>query len=135
VRALSPSVNDPTTAATCIGYVQAILERLAATALPAEVRRFPERDATLILPRKDEQAYLEALVQISRYAEDARVLDALLRATGRVRDAAVASGQLRWAAAAETTAGRIHGRVLANERLDPQERAALDALAERSGAG
>ena len=134
VRALSPSVNDPTTATTCIGYLQAILERLAATALPAEVRRFPERDVTLVLPRTDEEAYLESLVQISRYAEDARVLDALLRTTRHVRDTAVAAGQPGWAAAAETAAGRIHARTAWNERVDSAERAALDALAERAGA-
>ena len=34
VKALSPSINDPTTATTCIGYLQAVLERLAVSPAP-----------------------------------------------------------------------------------------------------
>ena len=40
VRALSPGTNDPTTARTCLGYLRAALEHLAARRDPPAVRRF-----------------------------------------------------------------------------------------------
>ena len=50
IRALSPGVNDPTTAVTCVRYLQAVLERVAARALPAEVRRV-QGEITLVALR------------------------------------------------------------------------------------
>ena len=128
VRAISPSVNDPTTATTCIGYVQAVLERLAATTPPDDVRAFPDQDVTLVLPRHDAESYLEALLQIGRYAGEARVFDALLRATLRTREAAIDAGNASWADAAQTAAARIHDRATECDALDAAERTSLEEL-------
>ncbi|HZG36959.1 MAG TPA: DUF2254 domain-containing protein [Gaiellaceae bacterium] len=132
VRALSPSVNDPTTATTCIGYIQAILERLASTELPPQVRVFPDQDVTLLLPRHGVESYLESLLQISRYAADARVADALLRATLRVAEAGRRGGHDEWARAAAAVARRIHDRATERGVLDRPEQEALDRLLEQT---
>ncbi len=68
LKAISPGVNDPATAVTCIGYVRSILVRLAGRALPAPVRRFPDRGLTLILRRRGFAEYLSGLRQLGRYA-------------------------------------------------------------------
>jgi uncharacterized membrane protein len=47
VKALSPSLNDPTAATACGGYLEAIFERLASTPALARVRRFRDPDVTL----------------------------------------------------------------------------------------
>ncbi len=131
VKALSPSVNDPTTATTCIGYLQAILERVATAPRPGRVRRFAHRDVTIVMPRDSFSDYLEAFVQISRYATDARVIDALLRATLRVAKAAMEADALDRAQAAGEVAGRIARRALASDSLDDEERETVSAtLAE-----
>jgi uncharacterized membrane protein len=81
LRAISPSLNDPTTAVTCIGYLRACLERLAPRALPARERRVGE--ATVIARRRRFEEDVEPLVELSRYASgDARVTVALLDALG-----------------------------------------------------
>jgi uncharacterized membrane protein len=74
VKAMSPSVNDPTTAVTCIGYLRSILVRLAARSFPERVRRHPERELTAIAPGRAFEEYLSSLAEVSRYtAGDARV--------------------------------------------------------------
>lgn len=130
IKALSPSVNDPTTATTCIGYLQAVLERLAARPWPSRVRHFPERDVTLVVRRESVDDYLESLVQVARYAgADARVVEALLRAAHRVAEAADAASSTEWAAAARSSGRRIARRALAHATLDAEERARVEELA------
>ncbi len=77
LRAISPSLNDPTTAVTCIRYLGACLERLATQALPQRERRVGE--ATVLVRRRSFAEYVEPLIELSRYASaDARVVAALL---------------------------------------------------------
>jgi uncharacterized membrane protein len=91
LRAISPSLNDPTTAVTCVGYIRACVERLATRALPARERAVGE--ATVIARRRRFDEYVEPLVEISRYArEDARVTVALLEAVGAGAAAAASVG-------------------------------------------
>lgn len=132
VKALSPSVNDPTTATMCIGYLQAILERLAAAREPAPLRRHGEKDVTVVMRPSPFSDYLESLVQVSRYATaDGRVVDALLRASVRVAQAAVEAGDKEHAREAVRVAARIARRAVASDALDEDERAAVAAaLAE-----
>ncbi len=132
VKALSPSINDPTTATTCIGYVQAILERLAESPPPATVRRFPEQDVTMVMRRDAFADYLEALIQISRYATaDARAVNALLHAALRVAQAAEAAEAPSYAQAARDAGARIARRSLRSDALDEHEREAIAALCDR----
>ena len=81
LRAVSPGINDPATAVTCIGYLRSILTRLAQRDLPPAVRHFPDRDVTLLVRRHEYAEYLESLLQIDRYVEhDAWVAGELLGA-------------------------------------------------------
>jgi uncharacterized membrane protein len=68
LRALSPSLNDPTTARTCIGYLRAVLEGLARRDLPARMRRFGRREALVVAERREFEHYLEPLAEIARFA-------------------------------------------------------------------
>ncbi len=93
LRALSPGINDPMTAVTCIGYLRSILSRLAARAEPATVRRFREHELTVILNRRGFEEQLEAFVEISRHvAGDAWVASELLDALRACALAARRSG-------------------------------------------
>lgn len=80
LRALSPGINDPTTAITCIGYLGACLEHLAAADPPQLARVDGERDVGVRLRAWTFEEYLEdSLVEVGRYAgENARVVLALL---------------------------------------------------------
>ncbi len=42
LRAMSPGINDPATAVTCIGYLRSILTRLVAREQPPALRHFPD---------------------------------------------------------------------------------------------
>ena len=89
MRAISPSVNDPTTARTCLGYLRAILERLAGRAFPASVRRL-EDDVVLVVRVTSFAEYVDsAFLEVGRYAADARVAAELIDATAAVACAAV----------------------------------------------
>ena len=78
LKAMSPGINDPMTAVTCIGYVRSILVRLAERSDPAAVRY--DHDLTLILRRRRFDERLEALTQIGRYVDgDAWVAGELLQ--------------------------------------------------------
>lgn len=86
VKAMSPGINDPTTACTCVGYLRSILARLAAREFPTPLRLYPEAGLTIVVRRREFEEYLESLVEIGRYStEDARVTVALLDALRSVR--------------------------------------------------
>jgi uncharacterized membrane protein len=51
LRAVSPGVNDPTTAVTCVGYLRDLLELLAARPFPASSWSAGERGATITVER------------------------------------------------------------------------------------
>jgi uncharacterized membrane protein len=93
LRAMSPGINDPATAVTCIGYLRSILARLATRDAPPEVRRFPGRGLTLVVRRRAYAEYLESLLQIDRYVgQDTWVAGELLRALEACDRAAQACG-------------------------------------------
>ena len=84
LKALSPGINDPTTAVTCIGYLRAVLERLARRAIPGAVRRLD--DAIVVAEQRSFEEYADsAFSEIGRYASDnARVVLVLLAAVRSV---------------------------------------------------
>jgi uncharacterized membrane protein len=91
LRAISPAVNDPTTAVTCIGYLQAVLEQVAERACPAAVRRFADGQVVVAARQRTFREQVEAFLEIGRYAStDARVAGAVLEALGRIAAAAAA---------------------------------------------
>ncbi len=91
VKALSPGINDPTTATTCIGYLGAVLEQLAARDVPAQVRHI--RGTTVIAVGRTFSDYVEvAFAEIGRYATDnARIVVASTAALARAAEAARAA--------------------------------------------
>jgi uncharacterized membrane protein len=93
VKALSPGINDPTTAVTCIGYLQAALERLAGRAIPMDVLR-SERDAVVVVARRSFAEHAErSFGEIGRYARaNARVVISLLDAVRSIAGAARLAG-------------------------------------------
>jgi uncharacterized membrane protein len=107
LRAISPSVNDPTTAVTCIGYLRAILEELAARDFPATDRRWEERGVAVHARRREFAEYLAPLEEIGRHADDQRVVHVLVSACESVAACARAAGADERAAAAAAAAGRI----------------------------
>ncbi len=89
LKALSPGINDPATAVTCIGYLRAILVRLAERADPRAVRRYPDAGLTVVVRHRGFERQLESLVEIGRYTGgDAWVTGELLEALGACQDAA-----------------------------------------------
>lgn len=129
LRAISPSLNDPTTAVTCIGYLRACLERLAPQALPARERRVG--DATVVARRRSFAEYVEPLVELSRYAAgDARVAAALLEALAGAAAVAAEAG-----AAERVATLRDAGAAVATPALEKARTAHDRALVERAHAG
>jgi uncharacterized membrane protein len=107
LKAMSPGINDPMTAVTCIGYLRSILVRLAARAEPSRVRRADGRALTVVVRRRGFGEYLESLLQISRYVDgDAWVAGELiltLRACAEAADRCGASDRVRMARDAAAT--------------------------------
>jgi uncharacterized membrane protein len=120
LKAISPSINDPMTAVTCIGYLRSILVRLAERADPPAVRRFPDHDLTVIVRRRAFAEHLEGLLQINRYVQgDAWVAGAVLDALHACAQAALDCGAADRARAALEVAATVAeqaGAQAGNER-------------------
>jgi uncharacterized membrane protein len=96
LKALSPGINDPATAVTCIRYLGTILASLAERALPQAVREFPEHGLTVVLRRRGFEEHLTVLAQINRYAGgDGWVVCELLGALESIAAAAARGGAVR----------------------------------------
>lgn len=81
LKAISPGINDPATAVTCIGYLRSILVRLTERRELAGVRRFPDRDLVVIVHQRPYSNHFDSLLQINRYvAGDAWVAGEMLEA-------------------------------------------------------
>jgi uncharacterized membrane protein len=89
MKALSPGVNDPGTAESAIGYLRAVLERLARLPLPPEVRR-----GNVVASLHTFDDYIEgAFEQVGRYAiVDPNVIVTLLETLAHIADAARGAG-------------------------------------------
>jgi uncharacterized membrane protein len=110
LRALSPSLNDPTTARTCIGYLRAILERLAERDLPPRVRRFDDSDALIVAARPAFADYLAPVREVGRFAApSAETLRELIELCESVAERAHAAGADSRADAALAVARAIAG--------------------------
>ena len=108
LRALSPSLNDPTTARTCIGYVRAVLEGLAGRDLPPRTRRFDQTGTVVIAERREFEHYLRPLGEVARFTgPSAEVSRDLEEACERIARHAEAAGAPDRAAAARALAADI----------------------------
>ena len=129
LKAMSPGVNDPMTAITCISYLRSIFVRLSERSAPPRVRRFAEGALTVVLRRRHFEEQVEPLRQIGRYCgADASVAGDLLDA---VRACATAA---RRGAASERVgvlleAGRGIADQARSELVTDQDRAKIERLA------
>lgn len=131
LKAMSPGINDPQTAVTCIGYLRAIAVRLSGRADPPAVRRFPEHELELVLVRRRYEDFLEAFLQIDRYVEgDAWVAGELLTALAACADAARRAGAEQRLPAIREAAETIVMRAL-EAAGTPRDRDLLDAAMRR----
>ncbi|WP_432486084.1 DUF2254 domain-containing protein [Kineococcus esterisolvens] len=90
VKALSPGINDPVTAAHCIGHTADLLVRLTGKQLGPTVHEDDDGAARAVVPDRDLRYYLDLVCgQVRRYGEhEPTVLAALLR---MLRDVATAA--------------------------------------------
>ncbi len=90
IKAVSPAINDPTTAAEALGYCGDLLVRLQGRSLGPHVRRDDDGVARVVLPDRDLRYYLDLVcAQARRFGRgEPVVLTALLRL---LRDMAVAA--------------------------------------------
>lgn len=91
LKALSPGINDPTTASTCMGYLRTVLEHLADRALPVVVTHEGEQGELRLSQRGWDEYVDEAFSEIGRYGRDnARIvillLESLTSIAGAVKD-------------------------------------------------
>jgi uncharacterized membrane protein len=135
VKAMSPGINDPTTACTCVGYIRSILVRLAGREFPARVMDLPERPGTIVVRRRAFEEHLESLIEIGRYSSrDVRVTRALLEALRGVLAAARRAGFDARAAAVVTAAFAL-GSPAREAVPSGRDREAIDRLLEPFTAG
>lgn len=90
VKALSPGINDPVTAAHCVGHMGDLIVRLEGKRLGSTLHEDSEGVGRVVVPDRDLRYYLDlACGQIRRYgSREPTVLVALLR---MLRDAATAA--------------------------------------------
>jgi len=132
LRALSPGVNDPTTAENCIAYLAAALERLAGRTIPSPVRRHAEHEAIVVARRRTFDEYVEeAFGEIGRYAADnARVVVDVVGALSRVATAARRAGALERVAIVRELATAAAEQGIARAATERDRSAIRSALAE-----
>jgi uncharacterized membrane protein len=100
IQALSPGINDPTTAVTCVAYVRAALVEDAS--LPPPPRLVEDDGVQVVLAPHDLDRDAGALVEIARHAAgDPRTAAAVERAVAAVARAARAAGRTEEAARLE----------------------------------
>jgi uncharacterized membrane protein len=128
VRAMSPAMNDPTTAVTCVGYVRSALTALSRRALPSGVLWLPDRGLTVVTARRTFDEHLAVLDEVARYArDDPRVEQAVLAALRSVVDAAVDCGAFERATAAQRLIDEVRARSAPRGRLAATRRHAVGA--------
>lgn len=131
LKAMSPGVNDPTTAVTCVGYLRAILVRLTERAAGPAVRERPDDGPTVFARRRRFDEHFDCLLQISRYLDgDAWVAGELLQALCSCADVARDAGaqeRLRVICTVGATIAEQAGREAKNDR----DRRTIGDLAER----
>lgn len=132
LRAISPSVNDPATAVTCVGYIAACLERLAGRAFPSARRRIGDSGVDVAARRQDFGLFVATgLDDVGRWASSSRrVVEALLSAAARAAAAATEAGAEEHVAALRAAAERVAEPALEETRLDADRAAIEEALAD-----
>jgi uncharacterized membrane protein len=124
-KALSPGINDPTTAIHALGYISAFLCALSDRDLGAELLRDEDGRARVVVHRPDLLSYVDlGLSQPRRYgAADPQVLQKIFQVLLDLSHRVAPDQQ----AVVRDELERLRGTVAA-QRLDASERAGLDAM-------
>ena len=132
VKALSPGINDPTTAATCIGHLRAILERLAGRSLPPALVEGEGGTAVAVVRVRTWDEYVDgAYAEIGRYGTDnARITLDVLGALDGIAAAATRASARERRAVLGVLAQAVAVPALAAART-PRDEAAVAAALER----
>jgi uncharacterized membrane protein len=137
LRAVSPSLNDPTTAVTAIAYMRTVLARLAERADPPGLER-SDRGVLVAIRRRRFDDHLDLLLQISRHAaDDGWVTGALLQALAACGATAARHEAHARVATIRSLAETIAEQAIAQAGSDRDRRATRERLAAvptRSGA-
>jgi uncharacterized membrane protein len=128
IKAISPAVNDPTTAAEALGYCADLLVLLQGRHLGAHVERDEDGTPRAVLPDRDHRYYLDlACAQVRRFGRgEPAVLTALLRL---LRDCAVSARDADQRAALEHQLQLVLAQ--ASDDLLDDDAAAVHDLARR----
>lgn len=131
MKALSPGINDPSTAESAIGYLRAILERLAQRTLPAEVWT-----GNVVASLHTFEDYVEgSFDQMARYASiDPNVVVTILDALERIGDAARRAGRPERTTFLRLVAERVAEPALEEARTHRDRELIRTALGAVSGA-
>lgn len=131
MKALSPGINDPSTAESAIGYLRAILERLAQRTLPAEVWT-----GNVVASLHTFEDYVEgSFDQMARYASiDPNVVVTILDALERIGDAARRAGRPERTTFLRRVAERVAEPALEEARTHRDRELIRTALGAVSGA-
>lgn len=121
-KALSPAVNDPTTATQAVDRIHDLLRRIAITPEPCPVYRDASGTARLLIPVHgwDEIVHL-AFDEVRRYGSDSLQIHRILRAMVEDLSRAVADRPERLAALDQQRA--LLERALERHFADPEDRA------------
>ncbi len=129
LKAMSPGINDPMTAVTCIHYMRSVLVRLTERQDPPGVQRFADLDVTLVLRRTHYEEYLETLREVSRYAAaDAWVSGEILQALAGCGRAAVAAPAPQRTAAIRSLAESVAEQAIAEAGTESDRARIAEAL-------
>jgi uncharacterized membrane protein len=129
LRAVSPGINDPTTAVTAIGYMRVVLRCLAERADPPELMQF-DGDVDVAVRGQRFADRLDMLLQISRHAaDDGWVVGALLGTLAECGATAAACNADARVAAIRRLAEAIADQALAQATNDYDRRRARERLA------
>lgn len=130
MKGLSPGINDPSTAESAIGYLRAVLERVAERPLPPEARR-----GVVVTPLRTFDELVEgAFVQVGHYASgDATVVVTLLDALARVGDAARRASRGERQAVLRRVAEDVAAPALEHARTERDRERIRAALARATG--
>ncbi|HWH30874.1 MAG TPA: DUF2254 family protein, partial [Mycobacteriales bacterium] len=118
VKAISPGINDPVTAAHAVGYCADLLVRLQGRQLGEQEHPAPDGAVRVVTPDRDHRYYLDLVcAPVRRYGrEEPLVLTALLRL---LRDCAVHASdddqRFEIARQASLVVGEISGQMLADD--------------------
>lgn len=139
VRALSPGINDPTTACNCVDYLGGFLARLAEVEWPASEFRDADGAVRVIAPRGSFGEYVDlATSEIRHYgrsdlATTVRLLEALRRAADATTRADRREALRRAGAAILEDAERSILSTLDRERVDESAARLARALGDDPG--